>query len=237
MGKVINDGIVVSIGNQKGGVGKSVITSLVANYIHNKFGNGENENNLKIVVADCDDLQGSLYNLRQDELKDTDEKKIYRLLRISSADLPSQIEILKDEFDIVFVDLPGNLKQPGVIQCYNFVDVLITPTQTSRLDIQSTIDFVSLYKETIIPTREKIGFKTKIQGLFSRVDSQNIEFKELNSEEGRDMLPYPFLKNYVPESRVAFQRNVSTVESYSNSKYGNYEDLCEEIIEVITSVR
>lgn len=234
MGQRIENGIVVSIGNQKGGVGKSVITSLVANYIHKEWGS-----KLRIAVVDCDDLQGSLHKLRQRDLEDqgTETANNYRLLQISSEVFPSEVEFLIDEYDIIFVDLPGNLKQPGVLQCYNLVDVLIAPTQTSSLDLQSTIDFISMYKSTIIPTRESFDLKTAIYGLFSRVDVQNLEFKEYNSEESRKALPVEFLENFVPESKVAFQRNVSTINAYSNTKYENYTDLCEEILDKITSIR
>jgi len=234
MGKVISNGIVVSIGNQKGGVGKSVITSLVANYIHNVWGS-----KLKIVVVDCDDLQASLHKLRERDLETQNDPNAnnYRLLQISSEHLPKQMEFLIDEYDIIFVDLPGNLKQSGVIQCYYLVDVLITPTQTSSLDIQSTLDFIEMYKERIVPVREEENLATAIFGLFSRVDTQNVDFKEANSKETRESLPVEFLQNFVPESKVAFQRNVSTTTPYENVKYNNYVELCEEIIEKITSIR
>ena len=234
MGKVFEQGIVVSIGNQKGGVVKSVITSLVANYIHQEWGE-----KLKIIVVDCDDLQGSLIKLRERDLlaQNGEDDKNYRLLQISSMDLPSNIEFLTEEYDIIFLDLPGNLKQPGVLKCYTWVDVLIVPTQTSSLDLQSTIDFANMYKNEIISEREKLNIKTAIYGLFSRVDVQNIDYKEYNSEKSREILPIEFLQNCVPESKVAFQRNVSTIETYSNNKYNNYEDLCEEVLNKITSAR
>lgn len=234
MGQFIEPGIVVSIGNQKGGVGKSVITSLVANYIHKEWGG-----RLRIAVVDCDDLQGSLHKLRERDLEDQgpEAKNNYRLLQISSEVFPAEVEFLIDEYDIIFVDLPGNLKQPGVLQCYQMVDVLIAPTQTSSLDLQSTIDFIRMYKATIIPTRESLELKTAIYGLFSRVDVQNIEFKEYNSEESRKTFPIEFLENFVPESKVAFQRNVSTINAYSNNKYDNYKELCEEMLSKITSIR
>jgi cellulose biosynthesis protein BcsQ len=234
MGKVFEQGIVVSIGNQKGGVGKSVITSLVANYIHQEWGK-----KLKIIVVDCDDLQGSLIKLRERDLlaQNGEDDRNYRLLQISSLDLPFSIEFLMEEYDIIFLDLPGNLKQPGVLKCYTWVDVLIVPTQTSSLDLQSTIDFANMYKNEIISEREKLNIKTAIYGLFSRVDVQNVDYKEYNSEKSREILPIEFLQNFVPESKVAFQRNVSTIETYTNNRYNNYEDLCEEILGKITSAR
>jgi len=234
MKKSIEQGIIVSIGNQKGGVGKSVITSLVANYIHKQWGH-----KFKIIVVDCDDLQGSLYNLRIRELKEKNETESnhYRLLQIDSHDLPSNLDFLSDEYDIIFLDLPGNLKQPGVIKCYYGVDVLITPTQTNSIDLQSTFDFVKIYGDIIIPQREKHNLKTSIYGLFSRVDSQNKDYKYINSKEGREQLPIEFLQNFVADSKVVFQRNVSTLEVYENNKYANYQDLCEEILSIILSTR
>lgn len=228
MGKIINPGIVVSFANQKGGVGKSVITSIVANYIHNNYAN-----KIKEVVADADDLQASLYTIRQNELENIEESregKLYRLIQISSNDIPDQIDLLQEEFDIIFFDLPGNLKQPGVITAYHFVDVIISPTQSSPLDIDSTIKFYNLYSE-IIEDRKNLGLTTDFYAVFSRVDPQNKDFKALY--ENKDQLQIKFLDNYIPESKVAFQRNVSTLNTYENKKYDDYSKLCEEILTII----
>ncbi len=228
MGKFINPGIVVSVANQKGGVGKSVITSIIANYIHNNY-----KSKIKEIVADSDDFQSSLYGIRQRELETAGEKekeKLYRLVQISSSDIPEQIGVLQEEYDIVFIDLPGNLKQPGVITAFHFVDVVIAPTQSSPLDIDSTLKFHNLYNE-IIDYRKKLGVSTDFHALFSRVDPQNKDFKTLY--ENKEDLQIKFLDNYVPESKVAFQRNVSTVNSYENKKYDDYRELCEEILTII----
>lgn len=226
MGKTIETGIIASFGNQKGGVGKTVITSLVANYIHNNY------KKLKIVVIDADDLQSSLYSLRQKEIENLSEKEkksLYRLLKIGSKDLPSQIEILQEEYDIIFVDLPGNLKQPGVITAYYLIDLLFIPSQASSFDLDSTMKFISLYNE-VLEERKAANAKTKLYGIFSRVDPQNRDFKNLYAN--KDNFEIPFLNNYIPESKVAFQRNVSTIETYENNRQ-DYTDICEEVISLI----
>lgn len=230
MGKIFNPGIIVSIGNQKGGVGKSVITSLAANYFHKYYG----KKKLNIAVVDADDLQASLSTLREVEIKDMSEKeksKLYQLVKISSFDVPSQIEILQEEFDIIFIDLPGNLKQPGVITVYFLVDILFVPSQASSFDIDSTWKFLELYKD-VIKTREENNLKTDIFGIFSRVDPQNKDFKLLYSQ--KDQLPIPFLDGYVPESKVTFQRNVSTTDTYESNRHEEFSDLCEEMLQCIT---
>jgi len=233
MGKIIENGIVVSVGNQKGGVGKSVITSFIANYIHQT----KQQTGLEIAVIDGDDLQGSLINLRNEELKENPSDNYYRLVQISSIDIPSQIDLLKEEFDIIFIDLPGNLKQDGVLNCYLLVDVIFIPTQTSQLDLQSTFDFVKLYKNEIVSLRDEEGEKTKIFGFFNRVRTQNKEFKFFQDEQTKANLPIEFMENSIPDAPAIFQRNVSTVNVYKNNKYNDYQDFAEEMIDKIASVR
>lgn len=50
----------VAFATQKGGVGKSTVTALVANYIHNVMG-------IDVAVIDCDEPQHSIAGLRDKE--------------------------------------------------------------------------------------------------------------------------------------------------------------------------
>mgnify|MGYP002712891991 CR=1 FL=1 len=50
----------VAFATQKGGVGKSTVTALVANYVHNVMG-------LNVAVIDCDEPQHSIAGLRDKE--------------------------------------------------------------------------------------------------------------------------------------------------------------------------
>src|ERR1035437_4995002 len=139
------NGKVVSIGNQKGGVGKSTITSLVANYLHNNYPD------IKIVVVDADDYQNSLIQIRNAEINDRgqdsnfDSSKLYDLLKIDSDAYPTHDESLRNEYDLIFIDFPGNLKQKGVTTSYHFVDHLFIPTGTSRMDLDSTMEFADIF--------------------------------------------------------------------------------------------
>ena len=52
----------VAFATQKGGIGKSTITALVANYFHNVKG-------YNVAVIDCDEPQYNLADLRDEELE------------------------------------------------------------------------------------------------------------------------------------------------------------------------
>lgn len=225
------NGKVVSIGNQKGGVGKSTITSLVANYLHNNYPD------IKIIVVDADDYQNSLIQIRNaektaySERPDFDENNLYQLVQINSADYPEHDDSLRNEYDIIFIDFPGNLKQAGVITTYHFIDHLFIPTGTSKMDIDSTFEFAGFFKDEVANERKKVGLETTVYGFFNRVVKNNNDFKQLY--EAKDQFPIPFLENYITESPVTFQRFVSTIETYQNSAYNNYEDFCKELLTIV----
>ena len=64
----------VAFATQKGGIGKSTITALVANYFHNVKG-------YNVAVIDCDEPQYNLADLRDEELeliKSSDYLDVYK---------------------------------------------------------------------------------------------------------------------------------------------------------------
>lgn len=242
MGKTLKDGIVISFVNQKGGVGKSTIASIFANYL---FAEGETENmKLNIAVIDADDLQQTLYRKREREKEslktlieqtlDAELKKqyknledAYRVISISSQDIPNQIERLKKEFDIILIDLPGNMKQEGVITAYFLIDIMMIPFQPNEFDIDSTIQFYNLLMNDVIEGRKKNGLQTTVAGILNRVNPSTKEFKDLY--ENKEHFPFPVLNNYIKESKVAYQRNINTLgESYNQNK-----EICDEILQLI----
>lgn len=242
MGKTLKEGIVISFVNQKGGVGKSTIASIFANYL---FAEGKEEKmKLEIAVIDSDDLQQTLFRKRErektslrvliDETSDAELKKQYKTLEkayqvisISSKDIPYQIEQLKKDFDIIIIDLPGNMKQEGVITAYFLIDIMLIPFQPNEFDIDSTIQFYSLLMDDVIEGREKSGLKTTVAGILNRVNPSTKEFKDLY--ENKEQFPFPVLSNYIKESKVAYQRNINTLgESYEQNK-----EICDEILQLI----
>ena len=137
MGKIL-PGITVAFENPKGGVGKSTLTALLAGYIQSN-----REGDLSVGVVDIDDMQNTIGKLRDSETdNDSFEKENeYQVINISSSEFINQLDFLKDNFDIILVDFPGNLKQNGVIETLHFIDVVIMPFEPNKTDLVPTISF------------------------------------------------------------------------------------------------
>lgn len=244
MPNLFQEGLVFSFANQKGGVGKSTLTSIFANYL---FTTGKNNNlNMKIAVIDADDLQQTLSRKRERELseyrqalKEAEEKgdkkqmkilselmNAYKVISMSSSDIGDNIDFLKEEYDIIIIDLPGNLLQEGIITTYYLIDVIIMPFQPNEFDLDSTSQFYELMTNKVIKQRKELGYETSIAGVLNRVKPKTLEFKEIY--EGKDGLPYFLLNTYIKDSTVQYQRKVTTLGDGLAD-----EDFCEEILEFI----
>ena len=226
MGKLIKDGIIVSFANQKGGVGKSTITTILAGHLHTA---GKNEHGFKIAVVDADDTQSTLTRLRNQEGGSESDFKIINML---SKDVPARIDFLKKNYDIILIDLPGNIKQSGVLTLYHFIDIIIIPMQTSFPDVDSSILFYENTIKPIVEARKKQGFKTTVKGMFNRVKANQTDFKELYAQ--KDKFQIDIMERYLKDT-VSTRRNLSTIEDNSPVNPNHEINLfCEEVIELIT---
>jgi cellulose biosynthesis protein BcsQ len=232
---------IVVVGNMKGGVGKSTVTSILANYIHNELPEKS------VIVIDADDMQGTLDMLRnQDLLVKSYEQGVpmdqvntdffYDVVKVNSSNVPKQIEYLSGKVDYIFVDLPGNLKQSGVIKSYTMADHFIIPTSMSNLDLDATIKFIKEIKEKVLPAREKLGAETTLHLLLNRVKPNTNEYKEFLEMKAELEKEITILKTELPEStRISAKTN--TIDTYHHvsgrDKSDVMEELCREVIEII----
>lgn len=160
----MNKTIFVAFATQKGGVGKSTITALVANYLHNVKG-------CNVAVIDCDDPQHSIADLRDKELEliadslyfkalasDHFRKsgnKAFAVIRSNAADALDDAETLLAEdgtIDIVFFDMPGTLKSDGVVKTLSQMDHIFTPISADRFVVESALQFVRMFHDNLIAT-------------------------------------------------------------------------------------
>lgn len=149
----------ISFYTQKGGVGKSTITTLLASQLHYRLG-------YNVLVLDCDFPQNSLVNMRERD-KDsimhneyykqvaikqfqTLKKKAYSIVKCKAEDA---LEMAKDTmkeldqtFDVVFFDLPGTANTKGVLSTLSQMDFIFSPIIADRLVVESTLGFTKAFE-------------------------------------------------------------------------------------------
>lgn len=154
-------GKVIGFLNQKGGVGKTSLTQLVANVIHHKF-NSEKSNN-RVLILDTDGPQYSIYNNREEEKSNLKEEsyqsvtnKIYKtyvegldiftIIKCDIADLLANdkeaLNQLKDQFDYILIDTIGTINTRSyTVDFLSIFDFIFIPTTNNFVDVQSTMSF------------------------------------------------------------------------------------------------
>lgn len=129
--------------NQKGGVGKSTLCALFANYLIQK---GKN-----VVVVDAD-YQRSLSSQREDESEDEEFTKLEEPYNIYNFDLDSRdnSEKLMTEMKKIegytLIDTPGNMTDDALIPLLMGADIIVVPFDYTNPILKSTAKFVQIYQ-------------------------------------------------------------------------------------------
>ena len=75
---------------------------------------------------------------------------------------------------------------------------------------------------------ERLVKKTTMRGVMNRVLPNVLEFKEIL--KNKKTLPFELMQNYIKDSRVDYQRNLSTL---SKAYHHPCDAFCEEVLELI----
>jgi cellulose biosynthesis protein BcsQ len=216
---------IISFSNVKGGVGKSTLNSLLANYIAYKTTSS-------VALLDCDDNK-SLTSIRDlDISKGHSIDDMYDFATINPLELHKNIDAISDAYDYVIIDLPGSIHQVGVISAYLSVDHFFIPVSLSDFDRAPTIDFHKFINESVIPAREQANYtKPTVYGTLMKINPQTIEAKAFF--KGENPFAFEFIKSYIPVTKD-LQNNVTTAEPYSKSlKLHQFNSFCEEVLSII----
>ena len=160
----------VAFSTQKGGVGKTTFTVLVASYLYYLKG-------YNVAVVDCDYPQHSISAMRKRDAEQVNSDEYYKRLAFSQfktlgkkaypvlCSSPDEAIKTADEFlasagmdyDVVFFDLPGTVNSEGVINSLSGVDYIFTPIAADRVVLESSAAnfsvgvFTRLLPHTISP--------------------------------------------------------------------------------------
>jgi len=163
----------MAFSTQKGGVGKSTFTVLLASILHYRLG-------YNVAVFDCDFPQYSLIQMRERDLKTvmqnellkkmahkqftTIKKKAYPVLQ-SKADLVlEELETYKSrsevQADVIFLDLPGTVNTAGILSTLASVHYIFSPITADRVVLESTLSFTDVLTNVLMKKKH-----TEIKGI------------------------------------------------------------------------
>lgn len=226
-------GKIISFGNQKGGVMKTKLSILLGSYI-------AYNTDYSVIVFDADPQQSMVRKRSRDELKFGKDTEGFQIVTVQKETIGQMLDIAKEEFDFIFIDLPGTIYQPGILSTYAFLDYLFVPfNPSSDGDFEETIDFIEKVKETALKVRtEEFGLeKTIMYAVPTRVSVNTKHFKEalIGIRDGsfEKFFGIPFITNYVSHNPAVFERDNSTFEVVRKSSGEDFKDICNEIISII----
>jgi cellulose biosynthesis protein BcsQ len=148
----------ISFSTQKGGVGKSTMTTLMASVLHYRLG-------FNVLVMDCDFPQHSLTQMRERDktaLMQNDyhkkaamkqfqaiNKKAYPIISSKAEDaVEKALEYMGTMAvtpDVIFFDLPGTANTKGVLTTLTRMDFIFSPITADRLVVESTLGFTRAF--------------------------------------------------------------------------------------------
>ena len=247
--------MIIGLLNQKGGVGKSTFTVLVASYLHYLKG-------LNVAVMDCDYPQCSVYDMRKREIRQLETNLHYQSKAIALFDSlgkqtypivcakPEEAIMKAHEFlagepsgyDVVFFDLPGTINNDGVISTFMSMDYVFVPMAPSRMSMESTLSFIIPVSE-LLAEHKDLNLKA-IHLFWNRVDGR-IKREWLEHYEGIiRQFGLPLMQTVIPQS-VRYDKEqslegsdavfLSTIFPADKNlvKGSNLDMLIDEILDII----
>lgn len=209
----------IAIATQKGGIGKTSVTVLVASYLC--YVKGYN-----VAVIDCDYPQNSVMEIRKREEKLIDTSSYFRKLAINHfktirkpayiivesnpkdalRDARALIEEEDEKFDIILFDLPGTIQSDGVISTLSEMEYIFSPISADRLVLESSLQFISMFNDRLMSTGQA---RTKeIYFFWTMVDKRERSELYVNYDKIIDSLGFSTLKTALPDSK-RFRRDIS----------------------------
>lgn len=173
----------ISFSTQKGGVGKSTMTTLLASTLHYRLG-------FNVLVMDCDFPQNSLTNMRERDKStimksdyhkkmamkqfQTINKKAYPIIKCKAENALEKAAEYVDQSklvpDVTFFDLPGTANTKGVLTTLKTMDFIFSPIIADRLIVESTLGFTKAFMG--LPQTEDGNKEQQIWLFWNQVDGR-----------------------------------------------------------------
>ncbi len=244
----------VAISNQKGGVGKSAMTVLLASFVHYS-------RNKNVLVVDCDFPQHSIKLMRDRDVMVVSKNDYYKKMMVaqfseikkkaytilsSSPDKALEtanafLDTTELDYDIIFFDLPGTVNTAGVFNSLINMDYIFTPVVSDQMAMKSSIsfatslqDFITIHKEA--PLKGFYLFWNMIDNRVSKdvYNAYNKIIRQLNLNLLQTVMPHThrYSKELSETSRVFFR---CTLFPPSNPllQGSKLDELADEILTIV----
>ena len=176
---------ILSICNSKGGVGKSVVTLMVASAL-------AEQKEKKVLIIDCDS-QASVLAMYEKEMEYyPDDTPLIEVEALSPRRVNTFLKRFGADYDIIFIDIPRMTDKkddnPTVMLLYN-CDGILVPVIGSDVDALATQEFMAIIEECI-------EFKAEMKEDFSAYGFINRRNQRKSNEEVEKMLRQDGLKMF-----------------------------------------
>ena len=211
---------ILSICNSKGGVGKSVVTSMVATSL-------AEQKNKKVLIIDCDS-QATIYEFAEQEKEQyPDYDPLVEVEALSPRRVNTFLKRFADDYDVIFIDIPRmtdkKADNPTVMLLYN-CDGILVPVIGSDVDVLATQEFLAVVQEC----RE---FKTEMKEDFSAYGFINRRNLRKSNEEAETQLKNDGLKmftNSLPDLKIFTTPSLFKSPLQSAEGQRRFEDFYKE---------
>ena len=182
--------MIIIIGNQKGGAGKSTFTLMLANFL-------TAAKNCSVTVIDMDYQQS--ISQKFDKAKVLENEEPYQVIPATLESYPVLKNLLaRNERDIILIDLPGKLDDDGLLPVFNSADLVICPFAYDEFTFESTVLFTVVLRKinpeismVFVPNRIKSNARYEIMmevneqlskfGKLTPVLPDRIDFQRVNT--------------------------------------------------------
>ncbi|WP_184549832.1 ParA family protein [Mucilaginibacter sp. FT3.2] len=206
--------MVIIIGNQKGGAGKSTLTLLLANYL-------VQVKKRKVTVIDMDYQQSIAQKFEKAKLLENPEP--YEVIAASLDDYPAMEDLLYNSGEqVVLIDLPGKLDDDGLIPVFRSANLVICPFSYDEFSFNSTILFSVVLRKinpevmlTYVPNRIKanVRYETQLEvdeqlqklGSVTPVLPDRIDFQRTNTFQ----TPLSLIPAIRPVFEIIYQNHIA----------------------------
>jgi chromosome partitioning protein len=217
------EGKIISFATQKGGSGKSTLLMLLTAATYNRT-------KKKILVIDSDPQQTVKTIADQEEPLPFPVESFDWTHSKADEYFPEMIQKAKLQYDVIFMDLPGQLGEASIYFPILASDVVIVPLYPSVLDIASTLKFLE-YMPEVAKKRKKKRLPFQVFGVVNR-RPRTIEHRGIKAIDGKYGLQLfnaslSDRKRYRTDISLLYQITSSTDEEDElNQLYSEFSTKC-----------